>query len=243
MDTTTWIILAVVVLLLVALVAWLVARNRRRARQVRDRFGPEYDRAVGEYGSEHKARQHLSEVAGQRDAAQIRPLEPAARERYLARWQQIQADFVDRPGDAVDAADAMVAEIMDERGYPGHDFTSRAELMAAEHPQVVEHYRAAHDARRRHHESREVATTEELRRAIQHYHELVTLLVEAGRQPEHRADAGHGDAGNRDAGHGDAGHGDAGQADAAHGDGVNPPVQQSRPVHPDDDGQRPELRP
>ena len=186
MDTTTWIILVVVVLLAVAVVAWLVARNRQ-ARQVRDRFGPEYDHAVDEYGSDRQARAHLSEVAERRDAAQVRPLEPAARERYLARWQQIQADFVDRPGEAVDAADAMVAEIMDERGYPGHDFTSRVELMAADHPEVAERYRAAHDARRRHHDSGDVATTEELRRAIQHYHELVTLLVEGGRRPGHRA--------------------------------------------------------
>ncbi|UER53722.1 hypothetical protein HJG43_03160 [Kineosporiaceae bacterium SCSIO 59966] len=212
MDTTTWIILVVVVLLLVALVAWLVVRNRK-ARQVRDRFGPEYDHAVDEYGSERRARAHLSEVAERRDAAQIKSLGPAARERYLARWQQIQADFVERPGEAVDAADAMVAEIMDERGYPGHDFTSRAELMAADHPEIVERYRAAHEARRRHHDSGDVATTEELRRAIQHYHELVTLLVEDGRQPGHRADV---------------------RPDAEHPDAVNPPVEEPRPVHPDD---------
>ncbi|MFC5999892.1 hypothetical protein ACFP6A_14320 [Quadrisphaera sp. GCM10027208] len=73
------------------------------------------------------------------------------------------------------------------RGYSGHDFTSRAELMAADHPEVAERYRAAHGARRRHHDSGDVATTEELRGAIQNYHELVTLLVEGGRRPGHRA--------------------------------------------------------
>jgi hypothetical protein len=32
---------------------------------------------------------------------------------------------------------------MRDRGYPVEDFGERAELLAADHPQVVEHYRAA----------------------------------------------------------------------------------------------------
>jgi hypothetical protein len=187
MDSTTWIVIAVVVLALVVLALAVLAARRKRTAQVRDRFGPEYDRTVEERGSKSAARSHLEGVADRRDRLDIRPLEAQSRERYLERWQSVQADFVDHPGEAVDAADRLVTDVMTERGYPGDDFATRSELMSADHPEVVEQYRAAHDARRRHHDEGATATTEELRRAMVHYRQLVTLLVEDGdREARHR---------------------------------------------------------
>lgn len=187
MDATTWIVLILVVIVLVALLLAVAATRRKRTAKVRERFGPEFDRAVQQHGKPGKARDHLESVAERRDSLVIRSLDPASRERYQERWTQIQADFVDRPGESVDAADALVGDVMRERGYPVEDFDSRSELIATDHPEVVQHYRSAHDALRRHHEEGETATTEELRRAMVHYRELVLLLVEDGSEPKHRA--------------------------------------------------------
>jgi hypothetical protein len=41
-------------------------------------------------------------------------LEPAATDSYRARWDAIQATFVDEPRAAVSGADALVAEVMQE---------------------------------------------------------------------------------------------------------------------------------
>ena len=180
MEPIWWIIIVLVVLVLIALAAWFAARKKKDTQQVRDRFGPEYDRQVEEHGSEREARRHLHDVAERREQLTIRPLSDDSRARYLARWQEVQTEFVDRPGRATDEAARLVDDVMDERGYPGGSEQERTELMAADHPRVVEQYRAANDARRRHHASDDEATTEELRRAMVHYRELVTLLVEDG---------------------------------------------------------------
>jgi hypothetical protein len=187
MDTSTWIVIAVVVVALVVLLLAVAATRRKRTARVKERFGPEYERAVDRHGDERAARDHLESVAERRDTLTIRPLAKESRERYLQQWQAVQADFVDRPGEAVDAADRLVTDVMRERGYPGEDFSTRSELMSADHPEVVEQYRAAHDARRRHHDEGDTATTEELRRAMVHYRELVTLLVEDEGQGRHRS--------------------------------------------------------
>ena len=78
MDTTTMIIIGLVVLALIALLIWASARNKARQAEKRDelreRFGPEYDRAVQEHGSEKEAAGRLGEVAKTRDKLEIREL-------------------------------------------------------------------------------------------------------------------------------------------------------------------------
>ena len=62
--------------------------------------------------------------------------------------------------------------------YPVDDFGTRADMVAVDHPEVVQDYRDASDARRRHHDSDGVeSTTEELRRAMVHYRALFERLV------------------------------------------------------------------
>jgi hypothetical protein len=188
MDATTWLVIALVIVVLAVLGVAIAATRRRRTAQVRERFGPEYDRAVETRGGPAAARDHLEEVAERRNALELRPLPAEDRERYVGRWQEVQADFVDHPGRAVDAADVLVIEVMRGRGYPVDDFDSRSELLAADHPAIVENYRAAHDARRRHHEEGDTATTEELRRAMVHYRELFAELLDDGTHvPRHSA--------------------------------------------------------
>jgi hypothetical protein len=179
MDTIGWILLGVVVVILAVLVG-LVARRRSRTK-LQQRFGPEYEREVAARGSERDAQRHLREVVGRRDQLDIRPLEPAARDHYTRRWEAVQIEFVDRPGPALDEADQLVTDVMRDRGYPVEDFGERAELVATDHPQVVEHYRAAHAARQRNRqgpdgEAGEV-DTEKIRQAFVHYRALFDELV------------------------------------------------------------------
>lgn len=170
------IIIGIVVLAAVVLFAVWEARRRRRAK-LQQRFGPEYEREVQARGSERDADQHLSEVADRRDRLDIRQLEPAARDRYTQRWQAVQSEFVDRPGPALDKADRLVTDVMRDRGYPVENFSERAELVAADHPQVVEHYRAAHAVRQTHHDNSGASDTENLRQAFVHYRALFDELV------------------------------------------------------------------
>jgi hypothetical protein len=175
MNTIGWIVLGIVALAVIVL-AVLAARWRSRAN-LQQRFGPEYEREVAERGNERDAARHLRDVADRRDQLDIRPLEPAARNRYTRRWEAVQTDFVDRPGHALDEADRLITDVMRDRGYPVEDFGERAELVAADHPQIVEHYRAAHAARRNHHGQPGAVDTEELRQAFVHYRALFDELV------------------------------------------------------------------
>jgi hypothetical protein len=175
MGTIGWIILAIIIVAVIVAAA-LAMHSRNRAR-LQERFGPEYDREVAARGSERDAARHLSDVAGRRDQLDIRPLDRTARDRYTQRWEAVQSDFVDRPAGALDEADRLITDVMRDRGYPVEDFGERAELVAADHPQVVEHYRAAHAARRDHHGSPGAVDTEELRQAFVHYRALFDELV------------------------------------------------------------------
>ena len=175
MSTIVWIIVGIVVVVLIVLAA-LAMRSRSRAR-LQERFGPEYEREVTARGSERDAARHLSNVADRRDQLDIRPLDRTARDRYTRRWEAVQSEFVDRPGGALDEADRLITDVMRDRGYPVDDFSERAELVAADHPQVVEHYRAAHAARRNHQGRPGAVDTEELRQAFVHYRALFDELV------------------------------------------------------------------
>ncbi len=173
------IIIGILVLAGVVVFAVWYSRRRRRAG-LQQRFGPEYAREVQARGGERAADQHLGEVADRRDRLDIRELEPAAREHYTQRWQAVQTEFVDRPGPALDEADQLVTEVMRDRGYPVEDFAERAELVAADHPQVVESYRAAQAARQVHHDRQgasDTSDTEDLRQAFVHYRALFDQLV------------------------------------------------------------------
>jgi hypothetical protein len=184
MDTVIIIEIAIGIIVLGAAVLFVVWDARRRRRiHLQQRFGPEYERQMRARGSERDAAWHLSAIVDRRDRLDIRPLEPAARERYLRRWEAVQTDFVDRPGPTLDEADRLVMDVMHERGYPVYpvgDFDERTELIAADHPQAVQHYRAAHTARQGHHRHPNLSDTEHLRQAFMHYRVLFDELVRGG---------------------------------------------------------------
>ncbi len=174
----TWLLVIVIVVLLVA-VAVLALRQRRSA-QLREGVGPEYDRVVHERGDQREAEAELQERRERRRSYDIRPLEPAARERFAERWQATQSRFVDEPASALADADALVGEVMRERGYPVEDFEQQAADVSVDHPEVVEHYR---EARAVH--TRREARTEDQRQAMVHYRALFSELLEPADHADH----------------------------------------------------------
>lgn len=178
MNTTTIVLLVVlVVLALVAAAVILKAQRAKRREQLQERFGPEYERAVEQHGDRRAAEKHLADTAYRRDTLDVRALEPGERARYAERWTGVQAAFVDEPATATQDADRLVQAVMRDRGYPVDDFETRSDLLAADHPQVVEHYRAAHAVGSR----SGAADTEELRQAFVHYRALFEVLLDEGR--------------------------------------------------------------
>lgn len=175
MDTTTLIIIAVAAVAVIALGAWAI-RNAMRHRRLQDRFGPEYDRVKDRSDSRRDAVQELEHRQERRERFDIRPLDRDDAERYRARWRDIQAEFVDRPGSAIHDADDLIKEVMRDRGYPVEDFDQRASDLSVDHPDVVEHYREGHRLVEQHRGS-DGRDTEQLRQAMLHYRRLFDELV------------------------------------------------------------------
>jgi hypothetical protein len=174
MDTWVWIVIAAAVVVVLALVVWGMTR-RHRTHHLQGRFGPEYDRTVDGADSRRAAEHDLRDREHQRDAIELRPLSVAARDRYQAQWTDVQTRFVDRPSVATGEADELITDLMRERGYPVDDFEARSGLVSVDHPDVVEHYRFAHEVSRRNVEGR--ADTEDLRRALIAYRSLFDELL------------------------------------------------------------------
>ena len=181
-DTQTWIILAaVVILLLLAVVGWLAYR-KHQSQRLQQRFGPEYGRAVDELGSKEKAESELRAREKRVERLHIIPLAPAEAARFSQAWKALQARFVDNPKGVVVQADQLVRELMERRGYPMGDFDSRAADISVDHPEVVEHYRAAQAVAVR--DQRGAANTEEMRMAVVHYRALFDEMLEVSESPQ-----------------------------------------------------------
>jgi hypothetical protein len=165
-------------IVILAVVAWLYARNRRSTTAgLRQKFGPEYDRAVLTHGSERKAEAKLADREKRVEKLSIRDLDPVEYDRYSKQWQAVQSRFVDSPKGAVAEADDLVSSVMKARGYPVADFDERAADVSVDHPRVVDNYRSAHAIALR--VGTEAATTEDLRTAIIDYRSLFEELVHA----------------------------------------------------------------
>jgi len=173
----TIVIIVVVLLVVIAVGVWAV--QRQRTTRLRDRFGEEYDRTLDRTGSRREAEQTLAQVAERRDALTIRPLSAEQRTTWRRQWATLQARFVDAPAEAVGTARDLLPALMAERGYPTDDFEERAALLSADHPVVVEEYRAAEAAYQRH-RSAGGSSTEALRQALVHYRALFVTLTDDG---------------------------------------------------------------
>jgi hypothetical protein len=169
------ILLVVIAAVIVAALVYMFER-RRRSQNLREQFGPEYDRVVQKQGDVHKGERLLEFRQKHRKTLDIRPLSNEEHARFSNRWREVQAQFVDDPSGAVAIADELIIEVMQARGYPTADFTQRAADISVDHPVVVENYRAAQEIAQR--RSRGQASTEDLRQAMVHYRALFSELLD-----------------------------------------------------------------
>lgn len=175
MDQKT--LIAVVVVVAVIVVAAIVIFSRkRRSERLKQRFGPEYDRAVQSRGDATKAELELIKREKRVHGLSIRPLAPEARAGYAEEWSVVQRRFVDDPAMAVTEADRLVNRVMEARGYPMSDFDQRAADISVNYPGLVENYRSARGIAQRH--ARGEAGTEELRQAMVYYRSLFDELLD-----------------------------------------------------------------
>jgi len=159
MDNRTMIIIGVLVgtfivavIVAVAMAIWFYSKNKR-TRQLRSKFGPEYNRAVrADDGNTGHA------------------------------WEHAQARFVDDPQAAVANADVLVQEVMGVRGYPVTDFEQRVADVSVDHPAVVQNYRIAHDIAARH-EHEDVGIEKLREAMIHYRALFADLLNDGGLQP------------------------------------------------------------
>ena len=173
-----FIMLAGVVILVMAVLVWLYMQKRTSTTAaLRQKFGPEYGRAVQQQGSERKAEAKLADRQERVEKLNIRDLDPMERERFSKQWESVQSRFVDSPRGAVAEADDLVSALMKTRGYPISDFDQRAADISVDHPRVVENYRSAHDIALQ--VGKNGASTEDLRTAMIHYRSLFGELVQA----------------------------------------------------------------
>ncbi len=170
-------IAAVAVVVLVAVVVMARREKQKRSERLQRRFGPEYDRAVAEYGSRARAEKILDEREKRSQKITVLPLSVDDREKFAQAWRTVQTRFVDAPGKAVVEADQLLKQLMSQRGYPVGDFEQQAGDLSVDHPRAVGSYRLAHLIADR--QRRGEASTEDLREAIIQYRALYDELLEA----------------------------------------------------------------
>jgi hypothetical protein len=176
MDAWVWIVIAVAAIVIIAAVAYAFAQKRRH-EELRKQFGPEYDRTIGDAGGVRRGESELEARRERREQLNIRPLSPDAAKEYGSRWDETQRRFVDDPQGALVEADDLIVQVMRDRGYPMDDFDQRSADISVDHPDVVEHYRSAHDISIRAKDDDRQVSTEEMRQGLVHYRELFSRLL------------------------------------------------------------------
>jgi hypothetical protein len=171
-TVTIAVIVAAVVVVAVLALGVTAVRRRRRLRQ---RFGPEYDRLVGEHDSKLKAESEMTGRERRVDGLGIQPLTESARARYALQWAGIQEQFVDTPEDAVASSQLLVVTVMTELGYPAEDPDQVLADLSVEHAATLGHFRAAEATSRN--AAAGTASTEDLRLAMIDYRALFRDLV------------------------------------------------------------------
>ncbi|MWA15372.1 hypothetical protein [Streptomyces sp. BA2] len=189
----TAVIIAVVVIAAAAVLFVGLRRARGGGRGLKHRFGPEYDHTVARHdGDVRAAEQELRERVRLHGSVKAEPLPPGARERYAAQWAGVQEQFVESPQQAVVEADALLARLARDRGFPdGERFDEQVAALSVHHAHSVHGYRKVHTA------TRGQAGTEEMREAMVEARRLFEALV-----AEHTVDSNrHGRQSTADRGH------------------------------------------
>src|SRR5579859_3685751 len=115
---STAVIIPIVVAIAVVAVALLWYFQKRRSERLHSQFGPEYQRALTDYGDRRKAESELERRQKQLAKFEIRVLSKDERDRFTESWKAVQSRFVDDPQQAMTWAHKLLNEVMKTRGYP-----------------------------------------------------------------------------------------------------------------------------
>ena len=179
------VIAAVAVIMAIGVALWMSVKyaHKKRTQELRSKFGPEYDKAIGEHRDRGHAEAELVKREKRVAKFQIHALKSEERLRYAEEWRREQSLFVDDPQAAVKHADALIQDVMQHCGYPVGDFDQNATDLSVDHPRVVENYRIAHEIALREGQNR--SSTEDLRKAMVSYRGLFEdLLNQTVEKPE-----------------------------------------------------------
>jgi len=193
-------VVAIVVVLLIVAAVLAATRKKKRTQELRGTFGDEYDRTVETSDKRRDAERELAARQEEHDRLDIRPLSSASRQRYLTAWDGVQNRFVDNPVLALSEADALLTQLLDERGFPTGDSRESERMLSVEHGRVLEGFRAGHAIEQANTTNR--ADTEQVRQGMLHFRQVFEELVsEDSGEPSPRDDRGgpHDDARDDDA--------------------------------------------
>ena len=176
-----WVLIALAVVVAVGVgIAIMRSRSRRQATdarltdELRERFGPEYDRAVAEYGDRTTAE---ADLKGRLEAARTLELVPLTAEQHAtfrATWDAIQARVVEAPTRAVVDAEGLFEDVLLARGYP-RSMGERMTTISMREPNLLDDYRASHDVAVKALDQR--ANTESCRQAMLRYRRLFDAIL------------------------------------------------------------------
>jgi len=111
-------IAAGIALVLIIVLAVVAARRRRERRELRARFGDEYDRTVEARGSKRRAVRDLRERQQLRGDLELHQLNDADRDLVRRHMAALQYRFVEDPADVMLATGRVVTEVLRAMGYP-----------------------------------------------------------------------------------------------------------------------------
>jgi hypothetical protein len=164
-------------LVIVVAVLGLRAKHQRsttQTTQLRENFGPEYERVMAEQGRSGGEK----DLLGRQDRADlehVRSLSTVEETRYKENWAAAQVQFVGDPGAALATADHLVGELIAARGYPTDEFEASANALSVDHPRAVQDYRAAHEVTMNN--QRNPVPTDDMRAAMVQYGSVITEMT------------------------------------------------------------------
>jgi len=182
MDTTSILLIVLVITALTVVGLLGVVFGRQRTKRLQEKFGPEYERTIHEVGDQRRAEHELKARLEHVKALEIHPLSVEEIDLYTARWQATQMEFVDEPLTAMQKADQLIAEVMQAKGYPVEDFEQQVADISVDYPDLVMDYRGLHLIAVKGDE--ENVSTEKMRQAMVHGRALFENLVKSAESVE-----------------------------------------------------------
>lgn len=145
-----YVLIALAVLIVGAIVWGVVASKRRRSeqQQLQQRYGAEYERTVAEHRSTRAAVADLRQREERRGELDLHTLNDADRDLVRHHMATAQFRFVEDPADAILQAQRVTAEALRAKGYPMADDRDEAvRLFSVDHPEHAGTVRTLLDGR------------------------------------------------------------------------------------------------